>query len=81
MVDIKFHNKNPKTLLFNEIYPPIFEKKFKKMEPFERSTVQLMSVLIRTEEKDVINSFKYSSKTHSTLQDKKYIPLYAEHLF
>ena len=56
-------------------------KKIKKMEPFERSTVQLMSVLIRTEEKDVINSFKYSSKTHSTLQDKKYIPLYAEHLF
>ena len=51
------------------------------MEPFERSTVQLMSVLIRTEEKDVINSFKYSSKTHSTLQNKKYIPLYAEHLF
>ena len=25
IVDIKFHNKNPKTMLFNEIYPPIFE--------------------------------------------------------
>ena len=27
IVDIKFHNKNPKVMLFNEIYPPIFEKK------------------------------------------------------
>ena len=35
IVDIKFHDKNPKTLLFNEIYPPIFEKNT-KMEPFER---------------------------------------------
>ena len=79
IVDIKFHNKNKKTLLFNEIYPPIFEKN-KKMEPFERSAVQLMSVLSRCEEKDTINSFKYSSKTHSTLQNKKYIPLHAEYL-
>ena len=28
IVDIKFHNINPKTSLFNEIYPPIFEKNF-----------------------------------------------------
>ena len=27
VVDIKFYNKNPKTLLFNEVYQPIFEKK------------------------------------------------------
>ena len=27
IVDVKFHNINPKTLLSNEIYPPIFEKK------------------------------------------------------
>ena len=53
-------------------------KKNKKMEPYERFTVQLMSVLSRSEEKDVINSFKYSSKTRSTLQEKKYIPFYAE---
>ena len=30
IVDIKFHHKNEKTLLFNKIYPPIFEKKKKK---------------------------------------------------
>ena len=40
-----------------------------------------MSILVRNEEKDTINSFRYSSKTHSTLQCKKYIPLYAEHLY
>ena len=34
IVDIKFHNIYPKTLLFNEIYPPTFEKN-KKMEPYE----------------------------------------------
>ena len=50
------------------------------MEPFERSTVQLMGILVRNEEKDTINSFRYGSKTHSTLQCKKDIPLYAEHL-
>ena len=80
IVDIKFHNKNPKTLLFNEIFPPAFEKN-KKMEPFERSTLQLMSILVRDESKDKINSFAYSSKTHSTLEEKKLIPLYAEHLY
>ena len=26
IVDIKFHDVNPNTLLFNELYPPIFEK-------------------------------------------------------
>ena len=30
IVDIKFHNKNPKTLLFNEIYPPVFEKETRR---------------------------------------------------
>ena len=34
-VDIKFSEINEKALLFNEIYPPIFEKS-KKIEPFEK---------------------------------------------
>ena len=34
----------------------------------------------RNEEKEKINSFPYTSKTHSTLKDKKFIPLYAEDL-
>ena len=73
ILDIKFHNVNPKTLLFNEIYPPIFEKN-KKMEPYERSTFQLMSIMVRNEEKYKINSFPYTSKTHSTLKEKNFIP-------
>ena len=69
-VDIKFHNINEKTLLFNEIYPPIFQKN-KKIDPFERSTLQLMNVIVRDEEKDKFNTFAYNSKTHSTLKEKK----------
>ena len=66
-------------MLFNEIYPPIFGKG-KKMEPFERSTLQVMSILVRDEGKDKRNSFSYTSKTHSTLGEKKFIPLYVEDL-
>ena len=69
-VDITFHNINEKTLLFNEIYPPIFQKN-KKIDPYERSTLQLTSVMIRDEEKDKINTFAYNSKTYSTLKEKK----------
>ena len=39
--DIDFSDINKKTVLFNEIYPPIFEKK-KKISPYERSTFQIM---------------------------------------
>ena len=46
IVDVKFHDVNPKTLLFNELYPPIFEKD-KKMEPFERSTFQILSTIVK----------------------------------
>ena len=82
IVDIKFNDMNPKTS-FNEIYPPIFEKKKKpkKMQPYERSTLQLMSIMTRDKtNKDKINAFLYTSKIHSTLKDKKFIPLYAEDL-
>ena len=52
------------------MYPPIFEKN-KKIDPFERSTLQLMSVIVRDEKKEKINRFPYHSKTHSTLKEKK----------
>ena len=41
-VDIEFADINEKTLLFNEIYPPIFEKK-KKISPHKRSTCEINS--------------------------------------
>ena len=79
IVDIKFHNINEKTFLFKEsypLYPSIFEKKIKKMESIGRSTIQLMSILVRNKEKDTLNSFRYSCKTHPILQCKKFILLY-----
>ena len=39
-----------------------------------------MSSLFRDDKKYTINSFKFSSKTHATLSEKKYIRLYAEHI-
>ena len=50
------------------------------MKPNERSTLQLMSIFQRNEDKDKRNSFPYTSKTYSTLRKKKFIPLYAEDL-
>ena len=41
-VGIKFSDINPKTLLFNEIYQPIFQKN-KKISPHLRSCSQIMS--------------------------------------
>ena len=78
-VDIKFSEINEKTLLFSEIYPPIFEKS-KKIEPFERSTVQIMSIVVKKDGKDEINSLPYNSKMHSTLKDKIFVFLYVEDL-
>ena len=46
------------------------------MEPYQRSTLQLLSIMVRDKEKN--NSFPYSFKTHLTLKEKKYVPLYAE---
>ena len=40
-----------------------------------------MSILERNEEKVRVNTFLYTSKTRSTLEGKKIIPLYAEHLY
>ena len=68
IVDIKFQ-KLPKTLLFNEIYPTVLEKN-EKIDPYERSCLQLKSIIQRNEEKDQINSFFYTSKTHSTMEEK-----------
>ena len=56
IVDINFHDINEKMLLFNKIYPPVFEKN-KEVDPYERSSLQLLSIAVRNEEKDKLNSF------------------------
>ena len=58
----------------------LYLKKIKKNDPFERSTLQLMSVVVRDEEKEKINTFPYHSKTHSTLKEKKFVTLYDKDL-
>ena len=76
-MDIKFYNINEKTSLFNELYPPIFEKD-KNVDPYERFTLELLSVAVRNEEKNTTKSFPYNSKIHATLKEKRFILLYAE---
>ena len=39
-----------------------------------------MSVVVRDEEKEKINTFLYHSKTHSTLKEKKFVSLYDKDL-
>ena len=78
-VDIKFHNVNEKTLFFNELYPPIFEKT-RKLTLLKGLRYNLLVSLSENEEKNTLNSFPCNSKTHSTLKEKKFILLYAKDL-
>ena len=78
VVDIVFDKINEKTMLFNELYPPIFEKN-KKIEPFERFCTQIMC-LAQINKKGELLSLQQNSKTHATLKKKIFVPLYAEDL-
>ena len=50
------------------------------MKSFERSTLQLLNIMVRDKNMEKINSFPFTSKTKSTLKEKKSVPLYAEDL-
>ena len=80
VVDIEFNivKANAKTLMYNEIYTPIFEKK-KNIDPSERSVFHLSETL-RTGTEDHLLYFKNNKKTHATMSEKEFIPLYLEHL-
>ena len=47
--------------------PTIFEKN-KKVDPYERSTVQLLNIAVWDEEKYKLSSIIYNSKTQWTLK-------------
>ena len=70
-VHIEFFKINPKTLLFNEIFPPIFEKQ-KKIPPHMRSCSQIMGRAQKKKDKDDFASLPFNSKTHATLNKKKF---------
>ena len=83
VVDFEFADINEETLLFNEIYPPIFEK-HKKIDPYERSCTQIMSranIKKNKKKEDTLYSLPFNSKTHATLKEKIFLPLYAEDLY
>ena len=68
VVDVVFEPSDDKTLLFNELYPPIFEKQ-KTVEAYERSCTQIMSVLQLTD-KGKMSTLQHTTKTHATLKKK-----------
>ena len=79
-VDIEFLDINPKTLLFSEIFPPVFEKS-KKILPYLRSCSQIMSRAQKKDDKDEFASLPFNSKTNTTLNKKIFVNLYAEDIY
>ena len=79
VVDIVFDKINEKTLLFNELYPPIFEKN-KQIEAHQRSCAQIMCVLNMTS-RGTMATLQQTAKIHATLKKKIFVPLYAEDLY
>ena len=79
IVDIFFDQENAtkQQIVYNEIYPPIVEKQ-KKIDPCEKSIYQLLDNY-REGTKGPL-SYKTTTKAHSTLLPKKFIPLYIEDL-
>ena len=75
VVDAVFEPSDYKTLLFNKLYPPIFEK-LKKLETHEHSCTQIMSVLQLTD-KGKMSTLQHTAKTYATLKKKVFVPLYA----
>ena len=71
-------NATKRQLVYNEIYPPIIDKK-KTIDPCERSVFQLLE---QYKEGDNDNPLAYraTSKAHATMLKKKFIPMYLEHL-
>ena len=80
VVDIMFSKEKTvkKILLFNEMFSPIFEKK-KVLPASKRSTLQLLDA-IQLNDKGLLNSFKTTAKTDSTIEKKYFVLLYAEHM-
>ena len=80
VVDTIFDSKNAtkKQFVYNEIYPPIIEKK-KIIDPCERYVFQLLE---QYKENDSHNPVAYRAtrKAHATMLKKKFLPLYLEYL-
>ena len=76
VVDIIFDCKNAtkKQLVYNEIYPPIIEKK-KIIDPCERSVFQLLEQYKENDSDDPV-AYRATRKMHATMLKKELIPLF-----
>ena len=77
-ISLNFDNLTERQKIYNEISPPIIEKN-SSIDVLERSSYQLL------ENSQILDSGKYkkydvTKKAHATLHEKKYFPLYLEHL-
>ena len=77
-IEFDFENASLRQLTYNEIFPPIIEKK-KIMEANERSLFQLLELFSKTEQNKP-RSYVCTAKSHATLLPKICIPLYIEDL-
>ena len=77
-IEFDFENASQRQLTYNEIFPPIIEKK-KIMEANERSLFQLLELFSKNQ-KDKPRSYVCTAKSHATLLPKTCIPLYIEDL-
>ena len=80
VVNIEFDQKNAtkKQFLYNEILPPIIEKQ-KVLDANKRSVYQLLELFDETPEEKP-KSYRCTAKSHATMFQKKFIPLYLEDL-
>ena len=80
IVDIEFDEKNAtkREFLYNEIFPPITEKK-KVLDADERSPFQLLD-MFDTPTEGKPKTYRCTLKSHSAMFPKKFIPLYLEDL-
>ena len=77
-IEFDFENASLRQLTYNEIFPPIIEKK-KIMEANERPLFQLLELFSKNEQ-DKPRSYVCTAKSHATLLPKTCIPLYIEDL-
>ena len=79
VVDIVFDSENAteKELAYNEIYPPIIEKKV--IDPCERSVYQLLEQYVEGTNDSPL-AYRATKKAHATMLKKNFLLMYLEHL-
>ena len=77
-IELNFDKLTPRQKVYNEICPPIIEKK-KIIDVYERSTYQLLEHYYELIN-DKVKSYTPTKKAHAALFQKKCFPMYIEYL-